>query len=133
MAEKVCLQPCLGLRKEAVVGRQALYLVHEDLRPETTVLGCGPALNANVQEDVDFINMFPVLAVEACEKDCATRLVDKKGKAASRTVRVTELAEQEGVDLSGLPEGENIPTEHPAVQAVAARIAAMVDELLNAA
>jgi len=131
MAEKVCLQPCLGLRKEAVLGRQALYVVHEDLRPEVTVLGCGPALNANVQEDVDFINMFPVLAVEACDKDCATRLVDKKGKTAARTVRVTELAEAEKIDLSRLPEGENIPADHPAVQAVAARIAAMVDELLN--
>jgi len=131
MPDKVCLQPCLGLRKEAVLGRQALYVVHEDLRPEVTVLGCGPALNANVQEDVDFINMFPVLAVEACDKDCATRLVDKKGKAAARTVRVAELAEAEKIDLSGLPEGENIPADHPAVQAVAARIAAMVDELLD--
>ena len=74
MADKVCLQPCLGLRKEAVLGRQALYVVHEDLLPDQTVLGCGPALNANVQEDVDFINLYPVVAVEACELDCATKL-----------------------------------------------------------
>ena len=133
MPEKVCLQPCLGLRKEAVVGRQALYVVYEDLRPDVTVLGCGPALNANVQEDVDFINMFPVIAVEACDKDCATRLVAKKGKKAARTVRVVELAEREKIDLSAVPEGENIPADHPAVQAVAARIAAMVDELLGGA
>ncbi len=131
MAEKVCLQPCLGLRKEAVLGRQALYVVFEDLRPDVTVLGCGPALNANVQEDVDFINMFPVIAVEACDKDCATRLVAKKGRAVTRTVRVAELAAQEGVELSDLAEGENIPGDHPAVQAVAGRIAAMVDELLG--
>jgi uncharacterized metal-binding protein len=132
MAEKVCLQPCLGLRKEAVLGRQALYVVHEDLRPDQTVLGCGPALNANVQEDIDFINMYPVIAVEACEENCATRLVDKKGQQARRTVRVTELAQEENADLSGLPEGENIPTDHPAVQAVAKRLAEMVDELLQA-
>ena len=133
MAEKVCLQPCLGLRKESVLGRQALYVVHEDLRLEQTVLGCGPALNANVQEDIDFINMYPVLAVEACDKDCATKLVAKKGKQAARTLRVTELAQEEGLDLSSLPEGVNFPTEHPAVQAVAKRIAAVVDELLNGA
>ena len=59
MAEKVCLQPCLGLRKESVLCRQAFYVVHEDMRPEQTVLGCGPALNANVQEDLDFINDVP--------------------------------------------------------------------------
>lgn len=131
MADKVCLQPCLGLRKEAVLGRQALYVVHEDLRPETTVLGCGPALNANVQEDVDFINMYPVIAVESCELDCATRLVDKKGKTAARTVRVTDLARDLGIDLAALPE-RHIDAEDPAVQAVAKRIAEQVDEVLAA-
>jgi uncharacterized metal-binding protein len=131
MADKVCLQPCLGLRKEAVLGRQALYVVHEDLRPEQTVLGCGPALNANVQEDLDFINMYPVIAVEACEENCATRLVDKKGKQAKRTVRVTQLVQEENVDLSELSEGDHVPTDHPAVQAVAKRLADVVDELLK--
>ena len=132
MADKVCLQPCLGLRKEAVLCRQVFYVVHEDLRPEKTVLGCGPALNANVQEDLDFIEMYPVMAVEACDLDCATKLVDKKGKKVARTLRVPELAEELSIDLSALPEGENIEDNHPAVQAMAKRIAEMVDELLAA-
>ncbi len=130
MADKVCLQPCLGLRKEAVLGRQALYVVHEDLRPDTTVLGCGPALNANVQEDVDFINMFPVIAVEACELDCATRLVDKKGKKAAVTLRVSDMAKALSIDVSALPEN-HIDVNDPAVQAVAKRIAEQVDALLK--
>jgi len=129
MADKVCLQPCLGLRKEAVLGRQALYVVHEDLRPDTTVLGCGPALNANVQEDVDFINMYPVVAVEACELDCATRLVDKKGNKAAVTLRISDLVKSLRIDLSSLPEHE-IDTGEPAVQAIAKRIAEQVDALL---
>lgn len=132
MADKVCLQPCLGLRKEAVLGRQALYVVHEELRPETTVLGCGPALNANVQEDVDFINMYPVLAVEACELDCATKLVDKKGKQAARSLRVTDVIKELKLDLASLPE-QHIGTDHPAVQAVAKLIAEQVDALLSPA
>jgi uncharacterized metal-binding protein len=130
MAEKVCLQPCLGLRKESILCRQAFYVVHEDLRPEQTVLGCGPALNANVQEDVDFITMYPVLAVEACEKDCATKLVAKKGQQAARTLRVTEMAGDLGIDVPALPEHQ-IDTAHPAVQAMAQRIAAIVDEMLK--
>ena len=129
MAEKVCLQPCLGLRKESVLCRQAFYAAHEDLRPEQTVLGCAPALNANVQEDLDFTALYPVLAMEACEKDCATKLVAKKGRQAARTVRVAELAKELGLDLTSLPE-HHIPTDHPAVQAMAKRIAEMVDELL---
>ena len=130
MAEKVCLQPCLGLRKESVLCRQAFYVVHEDLRPEQTVLGCGPALNANVQEDLDFINTYPVLAVEACDKDCATALVAKKGQQAARTLRVTEIARELGIDLAALPDGQ-LDTADPAVQTLAKHIAGVVDELLK--
>lgn len=129
MADKVCLQPCLGLRKESVLCRQAFYVVHEDMRTEQTVLGCAPALNADVQEDIDFITMYPVLATEACEKDCATKLVAKKGQQAARTVRVAGLAEELGIDLASLPE-HHIDSDHPAVQAMAKRIAEMVDEML---
>jgi uncharacterized metal-binding protein len=120
------------LRKAAILGRQALYVAHEDLRPETTVLGCGPALNADVQEDVDFISMYPVLAVEACELDCATRLIDKKGKAVAQTLRVTEVAKDLGIDIEALPE-HHLETDHPAVQALAKHIAGQVDALLAAA
>ncbi|UCC67417.1 MAG: hypothetical protein JSV79_09815 [Armatimonadota bacterium] len=130
MADKVCLQPCLGLRKEAVLGRQALYVIHEDLLPDETVLGCGPALNANVQEDVDFINLYPVLTVEACDLDCATKLVDKKQQRAARTIRIPDLVNELKLDLDALPE-EHIDIEDPAVQAVAKRIAEDVKELLT--
>jgi len=130
MAEKVCLQPCLGLRKESVLCRQAFYVVAEDLRPEKTVLGCAPALNANVQEDIDFINWYPVLAMEACDKDCATKLVAKKGQQAARTVRVTELAQELGIDVASLPE-RHIDPSHPAVQALAKRLTEIVDQMLQ--
>jgi uncharacterized metal-binding protein len=130
MADKVCLQPCLGLRKEAVLGRQALYVVHEDMLPDQTVLGCGPALNANVQEDLDFINLYPVLAVEACDLDCATRLVDKKERKAARTIRITDLAKELNLDLDSMPE-EHVDADDPAVQAVAKRIVEHVKQLLS--
>ena len=129
MAEKVCLQPCLGLRKEAVLARQALYVVHEDLRPDQTVLGCGPALNAKVPEDVNFITSYPVLAVEACELDCATKLVAKMGQKTRKTLNTAQLARELKVDLASLPEG-HIDSDHSAVQAVAQRIAREVDQLL---
>jgi uncharacterized metal-binding protein len=131
MPEKVCLQPCLGLRKESVLLRQALYVVHEELRPDTTVLGCGPALNARVQEDIDFITNYPVLALEACELDCATRLVAKMGQRSRKTLRALDLARELALDLADLPEG-HLDCEHPAVQALARRIAQEVDGLLGA-
>ena len=42
--------------------------------------------------------------------DLASLLSENADDAPKRTVRVTELAEEEGADLSGLSEGENIPT-----------------------
>jgi uncharacterized metal-binding protein len=113
-----------------VLGRPELYVVHEDMLPDETVLGCGPALNANVQEDLDFINLCPVLAVEACELDCATKLVDKKQQKATRTIRIPDLVKELKLDLDALPE-EHIDTADPVVQAVAKRIAEDVKELLS--
>ena len=73
MSGKVCLQPCLGINRPAsTVGRQACYLAHELLlTPERSDLGCAPALYAEVEEDVLFIQNDPVIAVESCEKRCA--------------------------------------------------------------
>jgi uncharacterized metal-binding protein len=81
---------------------------------------------------VDFINMFPVLAVEACDLDCAARLIEKKGKQAARKLRISEVAGELGLDIDALPE-QHIDCEHPSVQALAKHIAEQVDDLLSAA
>lgn len=129
MAQKVTLQPCLAQDKLSIIARQACYVVHEDWRPEQTNLGCGPALNARVQEDIDFIRLYPVIAIESCEKDCATKLVAKMGEKAALTLRMPELLAEMGVDLSSVPE-QHVDCEDPAVQAVAKRLLAEVDRLL---
>lgn len=129
MAEKVTLQPCLNQDKISVLARQACYVVHEDFRPEQTALGCGPALNARVQEDIDFIMMYPVIAIESCSKDCMTKLVAKMGSKATLTLRMPELMAELGIDEASIPE-HHIDCDAPEVQAVARRILAEVDCLL---
>jgi uncharacterized metal-binding protein len=129
MAKKVTLQPCLNQDKLSVLARQACYVVHEDWRPEETALGCGPALNARVQEDMDFIQLFPVIAIESCPKDCATKLVAKMGEKAAVTLRMPELLKELGIDANDIPE-EHIDCDNAAVQAVAKRLLAEVDRLL---
>jgi len=129
MAQKVTLQPCLAQDKLSILARQACYVVHEEWRPEQTNLGCGPALNARVQEDMDFIQLYPVLAIESCSKDCATKLVEKMGEKAAVTLRMPELLAEIGADVSTLPE-HHVDCEHPLVQAVAGRLLAAVDRLL---
>jgi uncharacterized metal-binding protein len=129
MAEKVTLQPCLAQDKLSIIARQACYFVHEDVRPEQTVLGCAPALNAGVQEDIDFIELYPVITIESCSKDCAAKLVAKMGGKAALTIRMPDLLEEMGVDLSSVPEN-HVDCEHPVVQAVAKRLLQEIDRLL---
>jgi uncharacterized metal-binding protein len=129
MPDKVTLQPCLGTDAVSVLARQACYVVHEEHRPDQTSLGCGPALNATVQEDIDFIRDFPVLALESCDKVCATKLVAKMGEQASTTMMVRQELAGLGIEPEGLPTG-HLPCEDPTVQALAQRILAEVDRLL---
>ncbi len=129
MAQKVTFQPCLNQDKLSVLARQACYVVHEEWRPEQTALGCGPALNARVQEDMDFIQLYPVIALESCPKDCATKLVAKMGEKVAVTLRMPDILAELGLKEADLPE-HHIDCEHPAVQAVAKRLLAEVDRLL---
>ncbi len=105
-------------------------MVHEDWRPEQTVLGCAPALNAGVQEDIDFIKLYPVITIESCEKDCAAKLVEKMGDKATVILRMPEVIAEIGADVSEVPE-KHVDCEHPVVQAVARRFLAEVDRLLK--
>jgi len=129
MAQKVTLQPCLAQDKLSVLARQACYVVHEEWRPEQTALGCGPALNARVQEDIDFIQLYPVIALESCNKDCATKLVAKMGEKAAVTLRMPEILAELAVKESAVPE-DHIDCDDPLVQAVAKRLLVEVDRLL---
>ncbi|MGC9316826.1 MAG: hypothetical protein ACP5KN_02175 [Armatimonadota bacterium] len=129
---RVCVQPCLGINiPEATVGRQASYLAHEILLgPECSDLGCSPALFAQVQEDVDFILEDLVIVVESCDRACATSLVRERGGQVHATVQVQEVLGEEGIDAGGLPR-EHLQLDHPAVVAVARRIAAEAERLLG--
>lgn len=129
MAKKVTLQPCLAQDKLSVLARQACYVVHEDFRPDQTALGCGPALNARVQEDIDFIQLYPVIALESCAKDCATKLVAKMGEKAAVTLRMPEVLAELSISEAAVPE-DHIDCADPMVQMVAQRILAEVDRLL---
>ena len=123
MPQYVCLQPCLGINHAAAtIARQACYVVMEDLLPGQVHLGCAPALNAHVQEDIDFITNDFVICLEACEKDCATTLVRREGGNVHLVLPVHDILKEADFD----PEEESpvfFAPEHPAVQALAHRIA----------
>ena len=131
MPNSVCIQPCLGLEMNlTTIGRQASYLAHQRLGAERAHLGCAPALYANVHEDVVFLMIDYVIAVESCDKGCANHLVREKGGSVHATVRVDETLKAAGFDLALLP-GDHAPLDHPAVVAAAEEIVRVAEALLG--
>ena len=132
MADRVCLQPCLGSTSAAAtVGRQATYAALAELGQRAD-LGCAPALFAEVPEDVIFIQQDYVIAIESCDKLCANHLVTQKGYAVHATVRVDEVLAAAGIDAATLPV-ETIPLDDPAVVVVRDEIVRVALALLGAA
>jgi len=132
MADRVCLQPCLGSASAAAtVGRQATYAALAELGQRAD-LGCAPALFAEVPEDVIFIQQDYVIAIESCDKLCANHLVTQKGYAVAATVRVDEVLAAAGIDAATLPV-ETIPLDDPAVVVVRDEIVRVALALLGAA
>lgn len=98
---KVCLLPCLGL--EDAIGtavRQACYRVAEDLRPNLSALGCIPALFVGAEEDVVYVLSYPVLAIEACNYGCATRMCQKYGKEPDAVIYARDVLRKAGIKLA---------------------------------
>ncbi|MCW3997553.1 MAG: putative zinc-binding protein [Candidatus Bathyarchaeota archaeon] len=83
--KKVAIAACTGLDQPlGTVARMAAYQVLDVLRPNSTVLLCPPALIAEVEEDVVFIQENPVLVIDGCSEGCCERIVrDRGGKIAS--------------------------------------------------
>lgn len=129
---KVCVMTCSGLTcPTGTVLRQAVYAVVEELRPEVTVLGCLPATNNDVGEDIEFITNYPTIAVEGCGDECVTRVMAKKGAGPAIIVRGDRLLSR----LGFVPDEEE-PAVLSTFGATAARvlarkIAAVVDLLLE--
>jgi hypothetical protein len=123
MPDRVCLQPCLGSTSAAAtVGRQATYAALAQLG-RAADLGCAPALFAEVPEDVIFVQQDYVIAIESCDKLCATHLVGSKGD---------EVLREAGLDSAALPV-ETIPLDDPAVVAVRDEIVRVARALLGGA
>jgi len=76
----VTLLPCQGIRRSGGrVTQRAAYCLDEDLFPGKTLLLCLPALAVSVQEDVDMLEQFPVVALNGCGARCATKIAKKYG------------------------------------------------------
>jgi len=132
MPEKVCILPSSELTTVfGKIGRQASYIVCEDLKPGKIVLGCMPALFSNVREDVDFITQYPVITLEGHPMHHAAKLVKKYSQVISAEIDIENLLKEADIEVSDSSPEKLGPNGEKAVKFLAEYTAKAVDKLLT--
>lgn len=127
---KVGLISCSGEEvAEGTVSRLAALQVLEMLRPHQTVTICLPLFLAGGEGDRAFARFYPTIAIDGCEKRCAARSTEKYSATPAVSLVVNEGISWEFAALGSArrlnEKGKQV------VEALAARIAAEVDRLLE--
>jgi uncharacterized metal-binding protein len=129
--KKVGIVSCSGEElAEGTVTRLAALKVLEQLRPADTVTICLPLFLAGGEGDRAFAKFYPTIAIDGCDKRCAARGTEMYSGKPAASIIVTELVAENHLDK---PEGKRQLNEagRQAVEATAAKMAGMVDELLQ--
>lgn len=127
--KKVGIVSCSGEEMpEGTVTRLATLKVLWELRPDDTVTICLPLFLAGGQGERTFAKHYPTIAVDGCEQRCAAKGTEKYSGKPAASIVVRDLTI--GGEL-GSPRGKGRLNERgkAAVDATAAQIAALVDEL----
>lgn len=106
MGKKVVLLPCSGIGKAfGEMGRQAIYELIEDLRPENVTTTCLARLMIDDPETKALVKDNIVITMDGCPQDCARKNVEFTGKTVDRALRVIEaLKENPGLKPQGILE-----------------------------
>jgi uncharacterized metal-binding protein len=123
-AKKVGLIACSGEELAGgTVTRLAVRKVLEELRPELTVTLCLPLFLAGEERERAFARFYPTLTVDGCDRRCAARATEKYSAVPAASFVVSEKlsCSPRRLDEAGMA----------AVEALAAAIAARVDQLLG--
>ncbi|HEY5527394.1 MAG TPA: putative zinc-binding protein [Candidatus Anoxymicrobiaceae bacterium] len=93
--EIVYVIPCSGIGKAtASVGRDAMYEVIEDMRPETSDTLCLSLLTMGDEETVGKTRRNKVITIEGCPKDCARKNVESCGVEPDISHRVHDFLKE---------------------------------------
>ncbi len=95
MNDKVMVIPCSGIgRVFGSVGREAAYLVVDELRPEQTETVCLSLLVMGDEEARARVKAHPTIAIDGCPKACAQKNIELAGGKVGATVPVFEVYKQ---------------------------------------
>ncbi len=93
--------PCGGEElPEGEVTRLATGIVVEKLRKGRTSTLCLPLLLRKGENEISFIENYPVIVVDGCSKKCGTCVLRKLGYIPDETVIVSDVAGKLGTTLS---------------------------------
>jgi uncharacterized metal-binding protein len=91
MGKKVVVLPCSGIGKAyGEIGRQAVYELAEDLKPEDVKTACLARLMIDDPETKALVKENFVITVDGCALDCARKNVEATGKQVDSSLRVVE-------------------------------------------
>jgi uncharacterized metal-binding protein len=130
-AGRVVIVPCSGIGKAfGSVGREAAYIVTEDLRPGESRTLCLSLLTMGDERARQLVREHPTITVDGCPKACARVNVEQSGGTPAAAYRVFDVfrAHKE-LRVDGVSDiGEN---GERMAEILAAEIANAVDALRN--
>lgn len=88
---KVLIIPCSGIGKAfGSVGREAMYMVIEEMRPEGSDTLCLSLLTLGDEEAKERVRRHPVITIDGCPKACAEVNVKSAGGRSVANFRVVD-------------------------------------------
>jgi len=93
--ERVIIIPCSGIGKAfGSVGREAAYVVTEELRPGCTETMCLSLLTLGDEDARRQVCKHPTITIDGCPTACARANVEQAGAAPAATFRVFDVFRQ---------------------------------------
>ena len=92
---EVVIVPCSGIGKAfGSVGREAAYVVTEELRPGCTSTVCLSLLTLGDEETQRRVRQHPTITIDGCPTACAHVNVEQAGGKPAATFRVFDVFRQ---------------------------------------
>ena len=83
--------PCSGIGKvHGLIGREAAYLVTDELAPKETDTLCLALLVKGDCDAVAAVQSHPCITIDGCPKACAQKNVEMAGGRVAKALQVTE-------------------------------------------
>lgn len=90
--KRVLIIPCSGIGKAyGSVGREAMYTLLEDTRPDATATVCLSLLTLGDQEAQARVREHPTITIDGCPKACARVNVEAAGGKPAAEFRVYDV------------------------------------------